>query len=90
MTLFKIRAVNFEDSQVDNFVPYSSPSVLFWQSNKKLLNDLSVYNIGNKYSTANLSDIERPRGIPSSQDSSSIIQMPAGKYFIFYNVNAFF
>ena len=79
MIVFKIRAVNFEDSQVDNFVPYSSPSVLFWQSNKKLLNDLSVYNIGNKHSSSNLSDIERPRGIPSSQDSSGIIHMPAGK-----------
>jgi hypothetical protein len=68
----KLKAPSFEDSQVDQYQAYASPYALYWPANKKLMGELSSYDLGNAANnnnnnnnlslTNNLSDIERGRG----------------------------
>ena len=68
---------------MDNFVPYASPSALYWPANKKLLNDLSTYNLSNT-TNSNLSEVEHRRGSPPAESSSSqLVQMPCGTNIFF-------
>ena len=74
--------MSFEDSQIDHFVPYSSPYILYWHNNKNKLNDLTVNGGEEKNYDSNLSDVERGRGDELS--TSNLIQISAGNQF---NIN---
>lgn len=65
--------MSFEDSQIDHFIPYSSPSILYWQTNRKLMKSHN-----SDFSKANMSDIEQARGHPSDLSSSNLVQIHAG------------
>ena len=71
--------MSFEDSQIDHFVPYSSPYILYWHNNKNKFNDLTVNSGEEKNYDSNLSDVERGRGDELS--TSHLIQISAGNQF---------
>ena len=76
---FQLKAPSFEDSQVDQYQAYASPYALYWPANKKLLGELSTYDLGcSSTSAANLSDVERKRGVasPSNDTVAPLIQLP--------------
>jgi hypothetical protein len=61
--------VSFEDSQVDRFIPYASPSVLHWES-KQIVNNNNLDNI---------SEIEEARGNGDVNSSvTQLTQLPIG------------
>ena len=78
---------SFEDSQVDQYHAYASPYALYWPANKKLMGELSSFDLGANTANAtstNLSDIERRRGgggagSPTNDSTSNLIQMPVGR-----------
>jgi hypothetical protein len=62
--------VSFEDSQVDRFIPYASPSVLHWHSNLAINNN----NLNN------ISEIEEARGNGNVTSSvTQLTQLPIGE-----------
>jgi hypothetical protein len=62
--------VSFEDSQVDRFIPYASPSVLHWES-KQIVN--------NNNNLENISEIEEARGNGDVNSSvTQLTQLPIG------------
>jgi hypothetical protein len=64
--------MSFEDSQVDGFVPFSSPSILFWHANRKAVGEQTMLNL----QPANMSEIEIARGDVDAE-SSRLVQLPA-------------
>ncbi|RNA20097.1 hypothetical protein BpHYR1_014906 [Brachionus plicatilis] len=65
---YHLKLVSFEDSQIDHFIPYSSPSILYWQTNKKFCRNF----------ISNTTDIENKRANSSNPDlsTSKIEQIP--------------
>ncbi len=77
---FQLKQVSFEDSQVDNFVPYSSPYILCYHNNKDRPEDVTLYHTQNNQTggyDSSLSHVERARGDDSSLSSSNLVQVPA-------------
>jgi hypothetical protein len=62
--------MNFEDSQIDHFIPFCSPSLLNYQTNRASSKYL-------KYNEE--ADIEKQRGLLANLTTSRLIQIPAGK-----------
>jgi hypothetical protein len=91
-----LKSLSFEDSQIDQFIPYSSPSVLFLQT-KRLSNNLSVFNNKSANSVLssnisqnvnNCSNLEKARGYIDLNQSiaSNLVQIPAGTTHIFKTI----
>ena len=67
----QIPEISFEDSQIDHFIPYSSPSVLNWETRKPLSNQ-SIASIEQQ----NLSEIEQARGNGDTSSMTQLTQLP--------------
>lgn len=79
----QIKAVSFEDSQIDHFVPYSSPYVLCWHNNKERRQDVTLFNAKstNETQASDLSEVERGRAEDLS--ASNLVQVAAGNFKLF-------
>ncbi|CAF1020419.1 unnamed protein product [Brachionus calyciflorus] len=66
---YHLKLVSFDDSQVDHFIPYSSPSILYYQTKRKYSEKFY----------ADVSDIEHKRGNSFDQDATKIVQIPEEK-----------
>ena len=81
----KIPQISFEDSQVDHFIPYSSPTVLNWDACKKSFSNASI-------DQHNLSEIEQARGNGDASSTIQLTQLPIGinKNLIFHFYKIYF
>jgi hypothetical protein len=77
-----LKNLSFEDSQIDHYVPYSSPYILCWHNKKYNNNENNTLNYSNLKNSDNtdISFIEKARG--NIEASSKLTQISAGFFSI--------